>query len=315
MARIQTATAILAFAASSVAFGAAAESWDMPMAYSDGNFHTQNGKLFAEAVGVCTGGSLEITVHGGGSLFKGNEIKRAVQRGNAPIGERLISALGNEDPIYAIDAIPFLATDYEQARKLYTASKPALEKLLADDNLHLLYAIPWPPQGIYVNRELNSIDDMKGLRFRTYNATLARLAELVGATPTQIEAAELSQALATGVVEAFMTSGATGVDSQVWEHVKYFYNAQAWLPKNMVFVNKRTWEALDDDTRAKIEAVAAEIEAEGLGTKRKAGRGLSEDACRKRHGCRASGTEAGRGPEEGWRDADRGLAEGRRRRG
>jgi TRAP-type C4-dicarboxylate transport system substrate-binding protein len=64
-----------------------AEKWDMPMAYGDSNYHTINGKIFADAVRICTGGELDITVHGGGSLFKGGEIKRAVQTGQVQIGD------------------------------------------------------------------------------------------------------------------------------------------------------------------------------------------------------------------------------------
>lgn len=256
-----------ALVAGMVGFGGAAaqaaEAWDMPMAYPDGNFHTRLGREFAEKVKADTNGEVVITVHGGGSLFKGDEIKRAVQRGTAPIGERLISALSNEDPLFALDAVPFLATDYDQAWKLYQVSKPALTERLAKENLHFLYAIAWPPQGIYANKAIESAADMKGLKFRTYNATMARLAELLQMVPTQIEAAELSQALATGTVEAMITSGATGVDSQVWEQVKYFYDVQAWLPKNMVFVNKRAWDKLDPKAQEAITKAAAEIEAKG----------------------------------------------------
>jgi len=241
----------------------AAERWDMPMAYADSNFHTQLGKQFAARVGEATNGQLEIVVHGGGSLFKGGEIKRAVQTGQAPIGERLISALSNENPVFGIDAIPFLATDYQAARKLYDASRPTLEKILDGQGLKLLYAVPWPPQGIYANKALNSVADMKGLKFRAYNPATSRLAELTGAVPTQIEAAELSQALATGVANSFISSGATGVDRKVWEHLSHFYDTQAWLPKNMVIVNKKAWDGLNPKYRTSILNIANEIELEG----------------------------------------------------
>ena len=171
---------ILPLAAGIVAMTAsgalAAERWDMPMAYADSNFHTQLGKQFAARVTQATNGQLEIVVHGGGSLFKGGEIKRAVQTGQAPIGERLISALSNENPIFGIDAVPFLATDYQAARNLYDASRPTIEKILDGQGLKLLYAVPWPPQGVYANKALNSVADMKGLKFRAYNPATSRLA-------------------------------------------------------------------------------------------------------------------------------------------
>ncbi len=242
---------------------AAAERWDMPMAYADSNFHTQNGKRFAECVKIGTGGELEIVVHGGGSLFKGNEIKRAVQTGQAPIGERLLSAHQNENAVFGFDSVPFLATSYEDSKKLWKAARPVIEKILEEQNLVLLYSVPWPPQGIYTKKPLDSAADMKGVKFRAYNAATARLAELMGAQPVQIEAAELSQALATGVAESFISSGSTGYDRKVWEHLKYFYDVQAWLPRNYVFVNRQAWEGVDDTTRNVLRACGYMAEISG----------------------------------------------------
>ncbi len=241
----------------------AAERWDMPMAYAPGNFHSQNASMFAKAVLRATNGELEIVVHAGGSLFAGGEIKRAVQTGQAQIGERLMSALSNEHPLFGIDAVPFLATSFDQAWRLYQSSKPEIEKLLLEQNLVFLYATPWPPQGLYADRAINGVGDMRGMKFRAYNPATSRLAQLMGATPTQIETAELSQALATGVANSLITSGATGVDRKVWEHLSHFYDLQAWLPKNMVFVNKQAWNSLDDRTRALVRGAAAMAEATG----------------------------------------------------
>ena len=240
-----------------------AEKWDMPMAYADSNYHTQNGKAFAEAVAVATGGALKIVVHGGGSLFKGNEIKRAVQTGQAPIGERLLSAHQNENAVFGFDSVPFLATSFEDADKLWKAARPTLEKILADQNLVLLYAVPWPPQGMYFKREIDSVADMAGIKFRAYNAATSRLAELAGMRPVQIEAAELTQALATGVAEAFISSGSTGYDRKVWEHLSHFYEVNAWLPHNYVFVNADAWEELDEGTRNIVRGMAMLAERAG----------------------------------------------------
>jgi TRAP-type C4-dicarboxylate transport system substrate-binding protein len=222
----------------------AAEKWDMPMAYNDGNFHTINGKLFAEAVNVCTGGELMITVHGGGSLFKGNEIKRAVQTGQAQIGERLLSAHANENAVFGYDSVPFMATSFEDSEKLKKAASSVLGKVLDKQNMVMLYSVPWPPQGLYFKKAINSTSDMKGIKFRAYNAATARLAELSGMLPVQIEAAELVQALATGVADSFISSGSTGYDKKVWEHLSHFYDTQAWLPRNTVFANKKAFNAL-----------------------------------------------------------------------
>jgi TRAP-type C4-dicarboxylate transport system substrate-binding protein len=241
----------------------AAEKWDMPLAYAASNFHSENAANFAAAVTEATGGEIEIVTHASGSLFKGDEIFRAVRTGQAPIGERLISALGNEHAIFEIDALPFLATSFEDAWKLYQASKPAMNEVLEERGVKLLYAVPWPPQGLYNKDAVNSAEDMKGVKFRAYNQATSRLAELMGAVPTKIEAAELSQAFATGVADSMISSGATGYDRKIWEHVQYWYDVQAWLPKNMVIVNLDMWNGLDAETRAVIRGAAAMAEKAG----------------------------------------------------
>ncbi|MCP4329150.1 MAG: TRAP transporter substrate-binding protein [Alphaproteobacteria bacterium] len=241
----------------------AAEKWDMPLAYSATNYHSQNATNFAAAVTEATGGELEIVTHPSGSLFKGGEIFRAVRTGQAPIGERLISALGNEDPIFEIDALPFLATSFDGAFKLYQASKPAMVAVLEEKGLKLLYAVPWPPQGLYMKTPVTSTADMKDVKFRAYNAATSRLAELMGAVPTKIEAAELTQAFATGVADSMISSGSTGYDRKIWEHVKYWYDVQAWLPKNMVVVNLESWNTLDAPTQGVVLGAAAMAEIAG----------------------------------------------------
>lgn len=237
--------------------------WDMPMAYPVTNFHSVNGQKFADAVKQRTGGKLQIVVHAGASLFKAPEIKRAVQTGQAQIGEALMVLLAHEYPIFEADGIPFLATGYDQVWKLYMAQKPFVEKYLDAHGMMLLYAVPWPPQGLYSNRELKTAKDLEGLAWRAYSPATMRLAELLKARPVTIQAAELSQALATGKVNAMMTSGATGVDSKVWEQVKYYYDTQAWQPKNMVIVNKKSFNKLDKTSQDILIEEAKKAEAAG----------------------------------------------------
>ena len=237
--------------------------WDMPMAYSATNYHSELGAEFAAEVSKNSNGKLEIVTHPGGSLFGGSEIYGAVRRGLAPVGERLVSALSNDDPFYGLDSIPFLATSFNDSRTLYNVSRPLLEKKLDDAGLVFLYSVPWPPQGFYSIREANSQADVKGLKFRAYNAITSRIAELLGMVPTKVEAAELQQAFATGVAESMISSGSTGYDRKLWEHVDYYYDVRAWLPRNMVFVNKVAWEALDSDTQQVVRAAAKRTEDKG----------------------------------------------------
>ena len=256
---------LLAGAAMSVAMTgvALAEKWDMPMAYSATNYHSENGASFAKCVTDNSGG-LEIVTHPGGSLFKGGEIKRAVQTGQAPIGERLLSAHANENPLFGVDSVPFVATSFDASEKLWAAAQEQMKAALDEQNLVYVYAVPWPPQGLYFKKEVNAVADMSGIKFRAYNAATARIAELAGMVPVQIEAAELSQALATGVAEAFISSGSTGYDRKVWEHLTHFYDVQAWLPRNTVFVNKDAYAGLSDQAKAAITDCGAKAATDGL---------------------------------------------------
>ena len=237
--------------------------WDLPAAYAATNFHSENLVQFASDVDKATGGKLKIAVHANASLFKANEIKRAVQSGQAQIGEFLLVNYENENPIYGADGVPFLATSYAEARKLANAQKPVLDKLLAAQGMKLLFTVAWPPQGIFINKEIGSVAEMRGLKWRAYSPATAKIAELIGAQPVTIQAAELSQALATGVINSYMSSGATGYDTKTYESIKYFYDTQAWLPKNAVIVNQKAFDALDPATQTALTKAAAEAEARG----------------------------------------------------
>jgi TRAP-type C4-dicarboxylate transport system substrate-binding protein len=261
---MQRLTAFVAALGFALAVPAGAQTkWDMPTAYPATNFHTENIQQFAGDVDKATGGKLKITVHANASLFKAPEIKRAVQGGQAQAGEVLLVNFENEDPLYGLDGIPFLATSYAESFKLYKASRKALDDKLAKQGMKLLFTVPWPPQGIYTKRTLASAADMKGLKWRAYSPATSKIAELVGAQPVTVQAAEVSQALATGVIDSYMSSGATGYDSKTYEHIKNWYDTQAWLPKNAIIVNQKAFDALDKATQAALLKAAADAETRG----------------------------------------------------
>ena len=246
------------------ALSAAAQTkWDLPSAYPASNFHTENLVQFAKDVDAATGGKLKIQVHDNASLFKAPEIKRAVQGGQAQAGEILLVNFQNEWPMWGLDGIPFLATSYADSFKLYQASKATLQKKLGEQGMVLLYAVAWPPQGIFTKKQVASAADMKGIKWRAYSPATARIGELVGAQPVTVQQAELSQAMATGVVESYMSSGSTGYDTKTYEHLKFFADTQAWLPKNAVIANKKAFDALDKATQDGLLKAAAEAEQRG----------------------------------------------------
>jgi TRAP-type C4-dicarboxylate transport system substrate-binding protein len=252
---------VAAFGLSTAAL--AQTTWDMPTPYPATNFHTENIQQFANDVASATAGGLKITVHPGGALFKGPEIKRAVQAGQAQIGELLISSLANEDAMYALDTVPFLATSYAESAKLWSVSRSAVEARLAKHGLKLLFTVPWPPQGIYSKSAVAAMGDFKNMKIRSYSPTVARMIELMGGQPVTVQAADLTQALATGVVSANITSSSTGYDSKSWEQLSHYYDVQAWLPKNMVFVSQKVFDGLDAGTREALLKAAAAAETRG----------------------------------------------------
>lgn len=251
-----------------VAFGTAQAQtkWDMPTPYADANFHTKNVVQFANDVKAASGGKLEIVVHSNASLIKHPEIKRAVQTGQVNIGQILISVLANEDPIFAFDSNPFLAPNYAQAKKLLRVARPFVEKRLEAQGIKVLFAVPWPPQGLYTKTPLNSIDDLKGVKFRTYSPVTSDFAKRMGAIPTTVQVPEIPQAFLTGLVDAMITSGATGVNTQAWDYLKYYTDTEAFLPFNIVFVNKAGFAKLDKGLQKQIMKAAAEAEKQGWAT-------------------------------------------------
>ena len=241
-----------------------AETWKMSADAPDGNYLTQNIRAFADDVARLSDGALEIDVVSNSVLLKRPELKRGVQRGIVPIGEVLISALGNEDAVYSADAVPLLATTFDEARALWEASRPIYEEKLAEDGLVLLFAAPWPPQGVYMNQEVTDASSFEGVKFRAYNPSTARLAELLGAVPATIATSEISQAFSTGVINGMITSPSTGVDSQAWDFVSHYYDVQAFLPKNMVIVNKGAYDGLSDEVKTALQEAAELAETRGF---------------------------------------------------
>jgi TRAP-type transport system periplasmic protein len=255
---------LFSFAVTLAAGAAFAQTkWDLPTGYAVGSFQTENVQLFANEVDKATSGKLKITLHPNGSLYKANEIKRAVQTGQTPAGEFLLSGAANENALFGVDSIPFLATDYAQARKLYTASKPALEKLLAGQGMKLLFSVPWPGQSLYSVKEIKGPQDLQGTKMRAYNPATTRIAQMLKAQPTTIQLAELGQALATGTVENFLTSSASGVENKLFEQTKFFYTVNAWLPRNATVVSAKAFDALDKPTQDAVLKAAAAAESRG----------------------------------------------------
>ena len=247
----------------------AADKWDMPTPYGDGTHQTQVARSFAEEVNANSNGKLTIKVHSGGSLIKHPEIHRAVKSRQVQIGEVFIGRLGNNNPVFKLDNIPFLATDFDSAEKLYKASRAEINRELGKDNLLLLYTSPWPAQDLYSNKPVNSLADLSGLKMRAYSPTTSRLADLMGTTPVNIPFSDVAQAFTTNAIDAMITSPSTGVNSQSWDYISHFTTINAWIPKNMMFVNKKIFDRLDKATQKVILKAADNAEKKGWALGRK----------------------------------------------
>ena len=240
--------------------------WDLPTGYAANTFQTQNNQQFAKEVDELTGGKLKITLHPGGSLYKANEIKRAVQTGQVPSAEHEIHCSGEICYSPGVEAGPFLAPSYADSWRLYQAAKPAQEKLLASQGMKLLFSVPWPGQSLYSNKPIQAPSDFAGTKMRAYNPASTRVAQLLKAQPVTIQLSELGQALATNTVNNFLTSSASGVESKLYEQVKYFYTVNAWLPRNATVVNQKAFDALDKPTQEAVMKAAAAAEKRGWET-------------------------------------------------
>lgn len=246
-----------------VSLPVAAQKWDMPTRSNERNYMTRNIAEFAQEINKATNGKLEIVLHPENALVKQPEVKRAVQTGQVPIGEFLMSMHSNEWPVFGVEAVPFLAPTPEANLKLLEIIEPMLNARLQQQGMRLLFAVPWPPQAIYFTEEVTSTEGFKDVKFRAYNPVTGRLAELMGAQPVTVQQAEVPQAFSTGVITAMITSPATGVDTQAWDFVKYYYPVNAMTPWNLVVVNDRAFNRLSKQEQEAVLTAAKNAQTRG----------------------------------------------------
>ena len=255
---------LVAAATVTISFGAVAQNkWNMATPYPQSEFHTRNIQQFAADVDKLSGGELKITIHPAQSLFKHPEIPRAVRTGQVEMGETIMSNLANQSPVFQVDSIPFLVTNYADARKLWQGQRPFVEAYMKEQGMRFIYAVPWPGQGFFTKKEINTMADMAGVKFRTYNSTTEKMATLMKAVPTTVEAVEIPQAFSAGIVDAMVTSAATGARTEAWTFSTYYYDTQAWMPKNMVYVNEAAFRRLSPKVQQAIIEAGKTAEARG----------------------------------------------------
>lgn len=253
---------LLAFMAVTSAHAKGAEL-KVATAYAADNFQTKNLQQFATDVLAATKGAVNFKIYPAGSLLAPKEIFSGARSGKADAGEVMMSSLAKEDAIFGMDALPFIVSSYDDARHMWAASRGAVEKALDQRGLQLLYAVPWPPQNMYTNRAMTTTQDFRGQRLRTYNPATERIAGLIGAKPIKIEAIDLAKAIAEDRIDLMFTSSWTGVETKAWSKMNHYYRAGAWFPKNVVFVNKKVFAALDRPQQQTLLALAQTAEVRG----------------------------------------------------
>jgi TRAP-type C4-dicarboxylate transport system substrate-binding protein len=238
-------------------------TWKLATGYRAESFHTQNIMQFSREVDQATAGQLKIQVHPNNTLAKLNEISQAVQQGKAEAGETIMTSMVKDIPLAGADSIPFVVSSYKDAERLWKLQRPGIEKHFALRGLKLLYAVPWPPQGLHSSKPVRSLSDFKGTQMRTYNSTTLRIAEMLGAKPVDVAMVDVGKALAEGRMDNMITSALTGVENKVWGPIKYYYEINAWFPKNVVFVSSKAFDALKPAARNMVMKAAADAETRG----------------------------------------------------
>jgi TRAP-type transport system periplasmic protein len=238
-------------------------TWTIATGYRAELFHTANITQFGRDVEAATRGQLRIELASNGSLFKLGDIRQAVEDGQVHGGETIMTSLVKEMPIAGADSIPFVVGSYPKAQKLWQLQRPGIEQAFAQRGLQVLYAVPWPPQGLYTTRPVRTLADFKNLKMRTYNQTTVRIAEMLGAVPVDVAMDDVGRALRERRLETMITSAVTGVENKVWGSIQYYYELNAWFPKNIVFVNAKSFAQLAPSTRAAVLTAAAEAQRRG----------------------------------------------------
>jgi TRAP-type C4-dicarboxylate transport system substrate-binding protein len=193
--------------------------WKLATGYRAESFHTRNVVQFAQDVERASGGALRIEVHANNTLFKLGEIPKAVQGGKAEAGETIMTSLVQDVPIAGADAVPFVVRSYADARRMWDLQRPLIDTHFAAKGLKALYAVPWPPQGLFSSAPVRSSADFRGTRMRTYNPATVRIAELLGATPVDVPIVFVNQQAFDALPEAVrqaVTQAASEAEARGW---------------------------------------------------------------------------------------------------
>ena len=236
-------------------------NWNANSVWPPKNLHSVGLTDFAEKVKKATNGELEMVVHTGGALgFKGPDLLKAVRDGLVPVSDMLISGVAGDEKIFQIVTLPFLVRDFDELRLLIEIAYPYFDKSAQKWGQKILYIAPWPGAGLWTKNKITTLEEMKGLKTRTYDKNGALVMEAVGATPFALPFSEVYTSLQTGLIDSVMTSSPTAVDGKFWEVLKYYEQLFITAATDMVTVNLKAFQKLPKAQQDALVKIGKEME-------------------------------------------------------
>ena len=256
ISKLALAAAALAFTIGGV--DAAPIKWDMPMEYGATTHHAKGDQFFAKLLSEKTGGQIQIVHHFGGALgYKSKDHFDAVGDGAVPIADTYVGPLQGIDPIFLLSSLPFLASTIEEAKILFEVAKPHYDAVFKKGGQKLLWSTPWPPSGIWGKKPIDSLEDLKNLKIRTYDANGTITLKEAGAAAIQLSWADVVPQLATGGIQSVLTSAEGGRGSNFWDHLNHFTEINYAAPLNMAHINLDVFNSLTPAQQKAVEEAGA----------------------------------------------------------
>lgn len=247
-------------------FTAIPAAWAAPVTLRMGNEYPatsitgEGDAFFAERVKDLTGGAVVVETTFDGKLGKSADLFAAVGRGEVDLADPFAGSLDKADPLFLLSSLPFVAVTPTQSKALLEAARPEYERALAAHNQRLLYVTPWPPSGLWAKTPVDSVEALKGLRIRTYDKTGEDVFARLGAVPASISFADAQAKLASGEMDAALTSGDGGAGRKLWDVLTNFTELNYAAPLSFATIGTAAWDRLTEAQRTAILEAAAATE-------------------------------------------------------
>lgn len=236
--------------------------WRMPTEYPATAMPGEGISVFAAALATKSGGRLTVEPSFDAKLgIRSAGMAKAIREGAVEAGDAFGGALAGLDPVFGLSSLPFVSPSLEEARRLADLARPLYEQAFARQGLKLLYVTPWPPSGLWTKEPLVSVERLRSLAVRTYDATSTAVLSRAGARAFNISFADAEARLKDGSINAVLSSGDGGAGRRLWERLPHFAAVNYAVPLSFAAANLAAYEALDPDLRRAVDEAARETEA------------------------------------------------------